>query len=343
LTKPYTFDHNISMSIHISNKLLSNRSLLIICITAVIVGFVFVNLLIFYFPRDNRINLSGLNNVSIQSISKETKNQIATTDLSIYNITKTIAKDGILTTYTGPATKLNQDYEPTSNAFTEILTSKAFITSGQDNWLERKKSEIKFETLNLGQLVELKSKVPPINISFGDEQNSGNIDPQDALDYNYLMDEGNLKIVIENIASFLIKLDPSNKDLYMKNQIELTAQITNIGNQYSDILLCNKTPIVTSATNLGYLAQKYGLEISVVSNFDPTKPEPNQIKYLKDFTKSKNTTSFFVDKKIPLIDYTNLKNSLGMEIYYISDYIYPDIADTLTKNLANLKKSQGCQ
>ena len=34
------------MSIHISNKLFSNRNLLIICVTAVIVGFVFVNLLI---------------------------------------------------------------------------------------------------------------------------------------------------------------------------------------------------------------------------------------------------------------------------------------------------------
>jgi ABC-type Zn uptake system ZnuABC Zn-binding protein ZnuA len=330
------------MSIHISNKLLSNRSFVIICTTAVIVGFMFVNLLIFYFPRDNRINLNGLNSVSIQSISKEIKNQIATTDLSIYNITKAIAKDGISITYAGPTTKLNQDYEPSSNAFTEILTAKAFITTGQDNWLERKKSETKFETLNLGQLIELKPKVPPINLSFGDEQKSQINEFQESLDYNYLMNENNLKISIDNIANFLIKIDPTGKDLYMKNQIELVTQITNIENQYSDITLCNKNPIVTNATNLEYLAQKYGLDISVFSNFDPTLPQLNQIKYLKDFAKSKNTTSFFVDKKIPLIDYTNLKNSLGLEIYYISDYIYPDIADTLTKNLENLKKSQGC-
>jgi zinc transport system substrate-binding protein len=332
------------VSIHISNKLLSNRNLIIICVVAVILGFIFVNLLIFYLPRDNRINLNGLNSISIQSIPKETKNQIATTDLSVYNIAKAITKDGISISYFGPVNKLNEDYETTNNNFNQILSSKALITNGQDTWLTRKQMDLgKVEILDLTKSIELKPKVSPINLSFGDEQSILNPDSQESFDYNYLINENNLKTAIENIANFLIKLDPDNKDLYLKNQIELITKVTNIENQYSDILLCSKAPIVTNATNLGYLAQKYGLDISVVSNFDPTKPEPTQIKYLKDFAKSKNTTSFFIDKKIPLIDFTNLKNSLGLEIFYVSDYIYPDIADTLTKNLENLKKSQGCQ
>ena len=81
---------------------------------------------------------------------------------------------------------------------------------------------------------------------------------------------------------------------------------------------------------------------TIFANFDPTKPQPNQIKYLKEFAKSKNATSFYIDKKIPLVDYANLKKTLGLEIYYISDYTYPDILDTLAKNLENLKKSQSC-
>ena len=338
--------YNKFVSIHISNKLLSNRNLTIISIVCIVVGFIFVSLLTFYFPRESRINLSSLNSISIQSISKQKNNQIATTDLSIYNITKAIAKDGISIIYAGPVDKLNQDYETTNNAFAQIFASTALITSGQDNWIERKKNEIdQIQILNLSQSIKLRPKYATIDIGFGTQSGQKNSENfgQEILDYNYIMNESNLKTTIENIAELLIKLDSKNKDLYLKNQIELITQISNIEKQYSIISLCNKSPIITNSTNLNYLAQKYNLEISIFSGFDPLKTDSNQIKYIKDFAKSKNTNSFFVDKKIPLIDYNNLKSSLGMEIYFISDYVYPDIADTLSKNLENLKKSQNCQ
>jgi ABC-type Zn uptake system ZnuABC Zn-binding protein ZnuA len=331
------------MSIHIHNRLLSNRNILIISIVAIIVGFVFVNLLIFYFPRDNRINLNGITSMPIQSIPKITKNQVATTDLNIYNVAKAISKNGIPIVYAGPVSKLNDDYEATSDSFAQILDSKFMITSGQDKWLERKNSGLeKLQTLDLSNSITIKNKIPAIDLSFGNSQSSQTYDNQETLDYSYLMDENNLKISIENISNFLIQLDPTNKDKYFKNQIELTTQINNIETQFSNITLCNNSPIITNSVNLNYLAQKYGLELSVFKNFDPIRPEPNQIKYLSEFAKSKNTNSFFIDQKIPLVEYNNLKNSLGLEIYFISDFVYPDIADTLAKNLENLKKSQGC-
>jgi ABC-type Zn uptake system ZnuABC Zn-binding protein ZnuA len=337
------FNYNISVSIHITNKLFSSRSFVIICAITIITGFGFVSVLIFYFPRDNRINLNGLNSISIQSLATETKNQVVTTDLGVYNITKSIAKDAIPVIYSGPSSKLNEDYQIASNVFTKVFASKALITNGQDKWLERKKLELNStEILNLSQSLELQAQIPAIDINFGTQQNEQNNYVQETYDYNYLLDDSVLIKVIENISNFLTRIDPTNKDLYYKNQIELTAKVVDTQNQYSNILLCSKTPILTNASNLNYIAQKYGLEISMFKNFDPTNPQPNQIKYLRDFAKSKNVSSFFVDKKIPLVDYTNLKNNLGLEIYYISDYIYPDTVDTLTKNLENLKKSQNC-
>lgn len=344
MTKDNKSWHNKPVSIHITNKLFSNRSILFMCAIAVVVGFLFVNLLIFYFPRDNRINLNGLSNISIQSIATSTKNQIVTTDLNVYNIVKAIAKDGILITYAGSATKLNKDYQTNSNSFTEIFLSKGFITTGQDNWMENKQNELnKIQVLDLSKSIQVNPKLSTIDISFGNKNEENKLSQNTyTLDYNYIMSESNLKISIESITSFLIKIDSNNKDIYYKNQIELTTKIADIENQYSTILQCSKLPIITNSTNLTYLSQKYGLDITQFENFDATNPDSNQIKYIKEFAKSKNITSFFVDKKIPLIDYTNLKNSLGLEIYYISDYIYPDITDTLAKNLENLKKSQGC-
>lgn len=326
---------------HITNKLISNRSLTIISIVSVLIGFIFVNLLLFYFPRDNSININFKSN---QPIIEATKNQIVTTDLNVFNITKALAKNGISVTYDGPVNALNQDYQNTSNSFNNILNSKGFISNGQDTWFERLKSQTdQMEILDLSKFIEVKSKKPGIDISFGNQSSQINSASNSGkLDYSYLMDEGNLKITIEKTANFLIKLDPDSKDKYYKNQVELNTQVSNIENRFTNITLCQKSPIITNSNNLSYLATKYGFELTMFSNFDPTKPQPNQIKYLKDFAKSKNITSFFIDKKIPIIDYTNLRNSLGLDIYFISDYTYPDVIDTLTKNLENLQKSQGC-
>jgi ABC-type Zn uptake system ZnuABC Zn-binding protein ZnuA len=332
------------MSIHISNKLLSNRNLIIICSVAVLAGFVFVNFLILYFPKDSRIDLNGLTNISIQSITNETKNQVATTDLGIYDIAKAIAKEGVLIIYVSPTKKLNEDFEDNNKAFEPIYISRAFITTGQDNWIDQKKDQLtNTEILDLSKAINLKPVLPAIDLGFGNTKDEQFNDQQQNLDYNYLLDESNLKIAIESIAQLLIKIDPSNKDLYFKNQIELTTQITNIETQYSTILSCNKIPIITNANNLNYLAQKYNLDLTSFANLDLTSLDQNQLKYIQDFTKSKNITSFLIDKKIPLIDYNNLKKNLGVEIYFISDYIYADVIDTLSKNLENLKKTQNCE
>ena len=328
------------MSVHTNDKLVSDRNVLIIGITTVLVGFVFVNLLIFYFPRDNKI---VLNDLSIQPINQQTKNQVATTNQSIYNITKSIASGGIDIVYIDNSQKLNQDSGQNSNLFENILNSKALISDGSDSWLESKKSEItnrSLTVLDLSKSTKLTDKIAAINIGNSDQLSTS---PDfERLDYSYLLDEGNLKTTITQVSDLLVQIDPSNKDIYIKNQIELTTKIINIDNQYSQILYCSQHPIITNAKNLSYLASKYNIELSVVSNLDLLAPTSDQIKYLRDFAKSKNTTSFFVDKKIPLVEYNSLRNSLGLEIYYISDYIYPDIADTLQKNLENLKKSQAC-
>jgi ABC-type Zn uptake system ZnuABC Zn-binding protein ZnuA len=327
------------MSIHISNKLFSNRSLLIACFVAVTFGFIFVNLLIFYFPRDNRIDLNGLDPTSIQPPTPATKNQVATTDLAVYNIAKLVAKDGLAVSFAADSKRLNQDFEFKDKAFSEIFGSKALITTGQDSWLTAKSDQLsKLEILDISKTVNLQTKSPAIDIG-SSESNSGD---SQGFDYNYLLDDNSLQLSINEISNFLSKIDLGNKDLYLKNQVELTAQINYAQAQFANIKLCNKTPIISNSQNLNYLAQQYGLELSVVNGFDPTKPELNQIQYLQQLAKNKNSTSLFIDKQIPLIDYTNLKNSLGLEVLYISDYLYPDIVDTLTKNLQNLKTSQNC-
>lgn len=331
------------MSVHISNRLLSNRNLVIICVATLLVGFVFANLLILYFPKDNRINLNGLSNITIETPSRATKNQISTTDLSLYNIATAVAKGGVTIIYTASSDKLNQDFEDTSTAFESVYSSKALITSGQDTWIERKKNQLgSLQILDLSKTIQLRPVRPAIDLGSGNQQtdqiNSSN---QDS-DFNYVMNQNNLKIVIDNIANFLIKIDPSNTDIYSKNQTEMSIQITNLENQYSTILICDKTPIMAVASNLSYLVDKYQLDLTTFGGLDLTNLEPNQIKYLQDFAKSKNITSLVIDKKIPLIDYNNLKKSLVVEVYYISEYIYADVIDTLSKNLENLTKTQRC-
>ena len=329
----------------------------------------------YFFPRNQTavsVDLSPiLQTPTIISSSSQTQsslqivqiNQITTSIFPVYLIVKEIAKGGIPIKNIASAKTGFSEYFFGSDDYNIIKSSKGLIFNGAgaDNWAKETSKTLQnndLSFLNLSQNTPKNTPTKPFEISQNSQTTKvAGVDAENSLygaagelDFNFWQDWDRTKLNAEQIAQFLVNLDPENTSLYQQNLATFTSQIDGLKQEFNTGLAACKYPkkaIITSGA-FEYLAKNHNLELYPITGLETDKIIPAQIETLQKYALEKNIKVLLINKNLfSATEKTLLEKEIkGLFIWNLRDgqtgletETYPEIT---RQNLGNLKKAFGC-
>ncbi len=119
--------------------------------------------------------------------------------------------------------------------------------------------------------------------------------------WNFWLDPTLLATYTQGVGEALARLDPANRDTYVKNAANLAQELTSLADQYSaGLAQCARRDIIVSHEAFGYLAQAYNLTQVGIAGIDPqNEPSPAHVREIRDLVAATGTTTVFTE---PLIN-----------------------------------------
>jgi len=226
------------------------------------------------------------------------------------------------------------DFELSMNSRKIIESSRGFIKigGGIDSWSD------KIEHKNV---LDLSKSVNLIKI-------------KDRIDPHYWSDFENLQKMSGEIANFLSKQDPSNREFYMKNSEILKIELSKIDNEYKNSLKdCKHNKLVVTHEAYNYLTKRYSIDTVSILGIEPDEePSLMKLKEIKTVMSKDNLNVIFLEKivssKIPSV----IAKETGAKVkplYSLENLDNDDIKngkDLLSmsrENLFNIKEALECK
>lgn len=217
-------------------------------------------------------------------------------------------------------------FEPPPSSLIQLSKSSLYFTAGhldfENTWLE------KFRSVNPGMNI-IDTSVGVELISNKDEDpHEGEIEGQDhhehtGIDPHIWMSVKEVKIQCKNILDAVIKTDPENKELYLKNFEIFDLDLDKLDMQIRTMLTGLETrKFIIYHPALGYFARDYGLEeISV--EMDGKDPAPEDLKNLIDTAKADGIKVIFVQKQFDTRQAESIASEIGGKVMHL-DHLSED-------------------
>ena len=194
-------------------------------------------------------------------IKKDDKKMIVATNFPAYDFARAVLGDTDtieLTMLLKPGSEIH-DFEPTPKDMKNIIDSSIFIYVGgeSDEWINDVLKNInkkKTKLVKMMDLVELKKE----EIVEGMESD----EDDDEYDEHIWTSPANAIIIINYLKDEIIKLDPDNKDIYEANAKKYIDELTNIDNDFKDIVNNAKRHEIIFGDRfpLRYFVEQYNLD-----------------------------------------------------------------------------------
>lgn len=194
-------------------------------------------------------------------IKKDDKKMIVATNFPAYDFARAVLGDTDtieLTMLLKPGSEIH-DFEPTPKDMKNIIDSSIFIYVGgeSDEWINDVLNNInkkKTKLVKMMDLVELKKE----EIVEGMESD----EDDDEYDEHIWTSPANAIIIINYLKDEIIKLDPDNKDIYEANAKKYIDELTNIDNDFKDIVNNAKRHEIIFGDRfpLRYFVEQYNLD-----------------------------------------------------------------------------------
>ncbi len=222
------------------------------------------------------------------------------------------------------------DFEPTSGDLRKLSSAKAFFAIGLNfSPFEEKAKE------NTNSYFEISKNVETISTN-------GKTDP------HIWLSPKRMKVIVDNIRSYLSNLDPENAQKYSENAVSISQKLDTLDRKFQrELAFCNKSIILTSHAAFGYLASDYNFTQIGISGLDPeTEPTPSQIRELIDITKREKIKYIFYEDLVdPRVSQT-IASEAGVDVLELSPLEgssdNKDYFQMMEDNLENLKLALEC-
>ncbi len=212
-------------------------------------------------------------------------------------------------------------FEPPPSSLIQLSKSLIYFTSGhldfEKTWFE------KFRSVNPGMnIIDTSAGVELISNKGKDnheEEHEGEIEDQDhhehaGIDPHIWMSVKEVKVQCKNILDAVIKTDPENKELYLKNFDTFILDLDKLDMQIRTMLTGLETrKFIIYHPALGYFARDYDLEeISV--EMDGKDPAPEDLKNLIDTAKADGIKVIFVQKQFDTRQAESIASEIGGKV-----------------------------
>lgn len=180
------------------------------------------------------------------------KPSVVATTVQITALTNAIAYGHVDLTGIIPAGADAHEFEPTASHLTAIERADLILRNGigLDDWLD--------DTLSANNDADV------VTVTEGISPRKGEEDGEFVDDPHVWHDPDNDKIMVDNIAAALARIDPSNTKYYEENAVNYKSKLDETKHQVQEIIAEIPKPdrkLVTNHDAFGYFAQAFGLEI----------------------------------------------------------------------------------
>ncbi|KWW09568.1 iron-binding protein [Pasteurella multocida] len=219
------------------------------------------------------------------------KFKVVTTFTVIQDIAQNVAGDAaIVESITKPGAEIH-DYEPTPKDIVKAQRADLVLWNGLnlERWFEKF-----FENVKDKPAVVVTEGITPISIYEGPYK--------DAPNPHAWMSTSNALIYIENIKNALVKYDPKNADIYVKNAENYANKIRQLDQPLREKLA--KIPegqrwLVTSEGAFSYLAKDYGLQEAYLWPINAEEQgTPQQVRHVIETVRKNNIPVVFSESTI---------------------------------------------
>ncbi|HDR1345160.1 TPA: metal ABC transporter substrate-binding protein, partial [Pasteurella multocida] len=219
------------------------------------------------------------------------KFKVVTTFTVIQDIAQNVAGDAaIVESITKPGAEIH-DYEPTPKDIVKAQHADLVLWNGLnlERWFEKF-----FENVKDKPAVVVTEGITPISIYEGPYKDTPNP--------HAWMSTSNALIYIENIKNALVKYDPKNADIYVKNAENYANKIKQLDQPLREKLA--KIPegqrwLVTSEGAFSYLAKDYGLQEAYLWPINAEEQgTPQQVRHVIETVRKNNIPVVFSESTI---------------------------------------------
>lgn len=219
------------------------------------------------------------------------KFKVVTTFTVIQDIAQNVAGDAaIVESITKPGAEIH-DYEPTPKDIVKAQHANLVLWNGLnlERWFEKF-----FENVKDKPAVVVTQGITPISIYEGPYK--------DAPNPHAWMSTSNALIYIENIKNALVKYNPKNADIYVKNAENYANKIKQLDQPLREKLA--KIPegqrwLVTSEGAFSYLAKDYGLQEAYLWPINAEEQgTPQQVRHVIETVRKNNIPVVFSESTI---------------------------------------------
>ncbi len=211
-------------------------------------------------------------------------------------------------------------YEPLPNQMKQVQEAEIYYMVG---------SGIEFELTWMAKLTAMNPQMEVVNTSQGIEL-LPNTEEYEGNDPHVWVSPKNAKIMVENIYTNLIEIDPENKDYYQKNRDEYFKKLDELDKNTTKILSDqNNTKIMVYHPSWAYFCRDYDLKQIPIES-QGKEPTPQGIARLVDQARRDNIRVIFVSPQYSSTNAQVIAREIGGRVVFV---------DPLSNNyMQNMKK-----
>jgi len=218
---------------------------------------------------------------------------VSLSTFSLYDIAKHISQESLDLVMILPLGVDAHSYEPTPKMMAKLEESALVVYSGAGLEPWTKGFNFKSRVINMSNFVklrELESDEHDMHEHHDEQCAHNKIDP------HYWLDIDNMIKATKLITAEFIKIEPKNKELYLKNRDNYLAMLKRLDGLYKkELSSCYLDTIIVNHNAFSYLSHEYDFNVKALSGFSPdTEVTPkDMIRVINDVKKHKVQTIFF--------------------------------------------------
>ena len=211
-----------------------------------------------------------------------------------------------------PAGTSPETYDPTPVQMAKLARSKAYFCIGY----------IGFEEVWIDKLKQNCPQIPFFDNSKGISLIASEHPHEGGIDPHIWSSPKTARLIVQNMCSALLEIDPANKDRYSANLQRLLEYIDGIDGKITQILQeSSQKAFIIYHPALTYFARDYGLmQYSIEA--DGKEPSPEQLKTLMKIVKEKGVKTVFVQQEFDKKNAESIAKETGCRLITINPLSY---------------------
>jgi zinc transport system substrate-binding protein len=217
-----------------------------------------------------------------------------------------------------PAGTSPETYDPTPAQMAKLARSRAYFCIGH----------IGFEEVWLDKLKQNFPQIPFFDNSMGisfitsGHSHSSDHSHEEGIDPHTWSSPKAVRLIVQNMYTSLVEIDPANKNRYAANLQLLLEQIEAVDDQITQLLRnSSQEAFIIYHPALTYFARDYGLTQYCIEA-DGKEPSPEQLKTLMETAKGKGIKTLFVQQEFDRKNAESIAKETGCQLIVINPLSY---------------------